>query len=179
VATAGYIDQAPLKQLMRHTDAFSVTLKGFTEKFYKEVCGCGLKEVQAALQTIARSKTWVEVVTLVVPGLNDREADLRALARFVARTGKDIPLHFLRFAPAYKLKNLPPTPRRTLEKAHALAVKEGLRYVYIDLSGHRAANTYCPKCGRPVIERAGFTVIRKRLRNGRCAACSYRIPGIF
>jgi len=179
IATAGYICPGPLAELARHTDAFSVTLKGYTEKFYREVCGCGLRDVQRAISTIARSGKWMEVATLIVPGLNDDADGLRAIARFVARAGRDIPLHFLRFSPAYKLRNLPPTPLKTLETARAAALEEGLRYVYIDLSGHSAANTVCPACGTALIERAGFTVIRNNLKYGGCPRCSRRIPGLW
>ena len=179
VCTAGFICEHPLQELMKYVDAFSVTLKGYTQEFYKDVCGCNLDDVWKTIRAIFRSKRWLEVVTLIVPGLNDEDDGLRSIVRSLAGLSRDIPLHFLRFAPAYKLKHLQPTPLKTLERAHSIALKEGLGYVYIDLSGHQAANTYCPGCKRAVIERAGFAVVSNHLRNGQCSYCSTRIRGIF
>jgi pyruvate formate lyase activating enzyme len=179
-ATAGFICEEPLKELIRHVDAFSVTLKGYTPEFYRDVCGCNLDDVQKSIATIAASGKWMEVVTLIVPGMNDEDKGIQWIARAVAKVNRDIPLHFLRFEPQYKLKHLPRTPIATLEKARELALKEGLNYVYLDLSGHQASNTACARCGKVLIERAaGFSVIANRVRNGKCPQCSTRIPGLF
>ncbi len=180
VVTAGYVCPDPLNELIRHTDAFSVTLKGATSEFYREVCGANLQDVVRSLRAITTSGKWLEVVCLVVPGLNDSDRDLRSVASTVARMNRDIPLHFLRFEPAYKLRHLPRTPLATLERARALARSEGVRYVYLDLAGHEAANTVCPRCGKTLLERAaGFSVIANRLRGGKCPQCSTRLPGLF
>jgi pyruvate formate lyase activating enzyme len=177
-ATAGYISQDALAALIQHVDAFSFTLKGYSADFYREVCGCRIEEVHRAITAIAKSGKWLEAVTLIIPGLNDSEEGLRSIARLLVNLNRNIPLHFLRFAPAYKMKNLPPTPLATLEKAREAAVAEGLRFVYLDVPGHRWANTYCPRCQKPVIERYGFTVIANRLRRKSCPYCNAPIPGL-
>lgn len=179
VVTAGYIEPEPLARLGAVTDAFSVTLKGHSEDFYRDVCGASLSPVLRSLSAIARMGKWIEVVHLVVPGLNDTEEAYRFIARTVVSLGRDVPLHFLRFSPAYKLKNIPRAPLRTLEAARAVALSAGLRYVYIDLPGHASANTTCPRCKKVVIERSGFAVLRTELRRGQCRYCNYRIAGMF
>ncbi len=179
VVTAGYIKAKPLEDLMDVADAFSVTLKGYSEAFYKEVCGCPLKDVWTSIKAIAAKKKWLEIVNLIVPGMNDDMKGIKAIADAIARLNKDIPLHFLRFAPAYKLKHLAPTPIQTLEQARETALGQGLRYVYLaNLPGHDAANTFCPGCKQKIVERVGFRVLKSHLRNGRCPHCSRAIPGM-
>jgi len=179
VATAGSICPEPLQELIKHTDAFSVTLKGYSEEFYQQVCGCKLKDVHATIKTIAQSGVWLEIATLIVPGMNDAPEGIKSIARFIAEINPKIPLHFLRFYPAYKLRNLQPTPLLTLERAHAIATAEKLQYVYIDLPGHQASATYCPKCKHLLVERAGFTILKNLLRNKKCPQCSYPVPGLW
>ncbi|MBN1268038.1 MAG: AmmeMemoRadiSam system radical SAM enzyme [Kiritimatiellae bacterium] len=180
VVTGGYIARAPLEELMKHADAFSVTLKGYTDAFYREVIGCPLDAVWNTIRTLARSGKWLEVVTLIVPTLNDEDEGLRAIARSMAALNPQIPIHFLRFAPAWKLKNLPPTPLATLERARDIARAEGLKFVYLDnLPGHPGSNTYCPNCDRLLIERVGFKVLRKDLYQNLCPSCRTPLPGLF
>jgi len=179
VVTAGYINPKPLEKLMEISDAFSVTLKGYSQEFYQNVCGGNLETVWQTLRTLAGSGKWLEVVTLIVPGMNDEEQGLRKLARMLAQLNRDIPMHYLRFSPAYKLKHLPQTPVKTLERASQLARQEGLRYVYLsNLPGHSGAHTVCPSCSRTLIERVGFKVLRNQVKNGCCPACRFAIPGI-
>ena len=179
VVTGGYIQEEPLKHLCARVDAIKVDLKAFSEKFYKEVVNGELKPVLQALATIRKQGTWNEIVYLAVPGLNDSDPEFQGLARWVnAELGPDVPLHFTRFYPNYLLKDLPPTPLTTLERAKAIADAEGLHYVYIgNVPGHPAENTWCPKCRRVVVERAGFVVKTMRLEQGRCPYCGLTIPG--
>jgi pyruvate formate lyase activating enzyme len=181
VITGGYIEQEPLKKLCAAVDAIKVDLKAFSEKFYKEVVNGELKPVLDTLVTLQKQGMWSEIVYLVVPTLNDGEAEFKALARWVkSDLGLDVPLHFSRFHPEYLLKNLPPTPLETLERAKAIADAEGLRYVYIgNVPGHPAENTYCPKCRRVVVERAGYTVSGVRIRKGKCQYCQQPIAGVW
>jgi pyruvate formate lyase activating enzyme len=181
VISGGYIQEEPLKQLCARVDAIKIDLKGFSEKYYKEVVNGELKPVLNALATIRKSGTWNEVVYLVVPTLNDSDEEFRGLARWIkAELGRDVPLHFSRFHPEYLLKNLPPTPLPTLERAKAVCDAEGLNYVYIgNVPGHPAENTWCPKCRRVVVERAGFTVRALNLDKGKCRFCQQAIPGIW
>jgi len=181
VVTGGYIQQEPLKELAKRVDAIKVDLKGYSEKFYREVVQGELKPVLDALITIRKLGTWSEIVYLVVPGLNDSEAEFRGLAKWVKTyLGLDVPVHFTRFYPEYLLKNLPPTPLKTLERAKAIADAEGLHYVYVgNVPGHSAENTYCPKCRKPVVEREGFTVIAMRVKKGKCQYCQQPIQGVW
>jgi pyruvate formate lyase activating enzyme len=177
--TAGYIRPEPLADMMKAVDAFSITLKGHNDAFYREVCGCPMENVLATLRSVAGSSRWLEVVYLPVPGLNDSPEAAEEIAARVAALGRDIPLHILRFSPAFKLTNLPRTPLKTLELARDAARSAGLKYVYLDLPGHADANTVCPGCGKTLIERSGFAVLSNRLRNKACPFCSTRIPGLL
>ena len=181
VVTGGYIQEEPLKQLCKRVDAIKVDLKGYSEKFYRDVVNGELKPVLNALITIRKLSMWTEIVYLVVPTLNDSDQEFRGLVKWVkANLGPDVPLHFTRFHPEYLLKNLPPTPVKTLDRAKAIADAEGLRYVYVgNLPGHPGENTYCPKCRRAVVERAGFTVRSLRLRAGKCEYCQEKIAGVW
>jgi len=181
VISGGYIQEDPLKELCRRVDAIKIDLKGFSEKYYKDVVNGELKPVLNALVTLRKQNIWNEIVYLVVPTLNDSDAEFRGLARWVkAELGPDVPLHFSRFHPEYLLKNLPPTPLPTLERAKAICDAEGLHYVYIgNVPGHPAESTWCPKCRRVVVERAGFTVRSLHLDGGKCRFCHQPIPGIW
>lgn len=179
VCSAGYICEKPLLKLLEYADAFSVTLKGYSPDFYKNVCGGNLDDTWRSINTIAQSGKWMEIVTLIVPGMNDADDGIKSLAASVAKVGTGIPLHFPRFAPYYKLQNLQQTPVQTLDRARSTALKEGLKYVYLSLSGHEAANTYCPGCRKIVIERASFKILKNNIKNGLCGSCSYRIPGLW
>ena len=181
VVTGGYIQQEPLQQLCRRVDAIKVDLKAFSEKFYKEVVNGELKPVLNTLAAIRKLGTWNEIVYLVVPTLNDSDQEFRGLARWVkAELGPEVPLHFSQFHPEYLLKNLPLTPVRTLERAKAIADAEGLHYVYIgNVPGHPAESTYCPKCRRVVVERAGFAIRGMHLKQGKCQFCQQAIPGVW
>ncbi|MBZ5515889.1 MAG: AmmeMemoRadiSam system radical SAM enzyme [Acidobacteriia bacterium] len=181
VVTGGYIMEEPLKKLTKSVDAIKVDLKAYSEKFYKEVVNGELKHVLNALVTIRKLGMWTEIVYLVVPTLNDGDEEFKGLARWIkADLGVDVPLHFSRFHPEYLLKNLPPTPLETLERAKAIADAEGLHYVYIgNVPGHPAESTYCPKCRKVVVERVGYTVGVVNLKNGKCRNCQTPIPGVW
>lgn len=181
VVTGGHINREPLDALLEVVDAVKVDLKAFREDFYREYVRGGLKPVLDAIRTIAASKVWLEVVYLVIPTLNDDPAAIREMARWVRdEAGPDVPLHFSRFQPMYLVKSLPPTPVSTLEKARAVALEQGLRYVYIgNVPGHPAENTACPGCGKTLIERYVFDVRRMDVKDGRCPSCRTAIPGVW
>jgi len=175
------MNEAPLTELCGRLDAIKIDLKGFSESFYARVSGASLAPVLRSIRQVARSGVHLEIVNLVVPTLNDDEVSLTALARWlVSEVGPDVPVHFTRFHPDFQLRNLPPTPVETLERARALAHDAGLRYAYVgNVPGHRWNHTYCPSCGQTVIERANFLVTRVRLRAGRCDGCNTRIAGVW
>jgi pyruvate formate lyase activating enzyme len=181
VVSGGFIQQDPLKKLCPAVDAIKVDLKAFSDKFYKEVVHGEIKPVLDALVTMRKLGMWNEIVYLVIPTLNDADAEFRALAQWIkANLGVDVPLHFSRFHPEYLLKNLPPTPIETLERAKAIADSEGLHYVYLgNIPGHPAENTYCPKCRHLVIGRIGFTVTETHIHKGKCENCEQVIPGVW
>jgi pyruvate formate lyase activating enzyme len=181
VISGGYIQQDPLKKWCKAVDAIKVDLKAFSEKFYKEVVNGELKPVLDALVTVRKQGTWTEIVCLVIPTLNDSDAEFKALAKWVkSDLGLDVPVHFTRFYPEYLLTNLPPTPVETLERAKAIADAEGLHYVYIgNVPGHPAESTYCPKCHRVVVARLGFTIAETHLKKGKCEYCHQVIPGVW
>ncbi len=181
VVSNGFIRQEPLQNLCRHVDAIKIDLKSFSASYYRDVVNGELQPVLDTLVTTRKQAKWMEIVHLVVPTLNDRDAEFRDLARWIkANLGPDVPIHFTRFHPLYLLKNLPPTPVETLERAKAIADAEGLKYVYIgNVPGHPAENTYCPRCRRLLIERAGFTITQMHLRKGKCEYCQNTIPGVW
>jgi pyruvate formate lyase activating enzyme len=181
VVTGGYIHEEPLKKLCPHVDAVKVDLKAYSEKYYKEVVNGELKPVLDGLVTLREQGMWTEIVYLVVPTLNDSDPEFQGLARWVkSNLGVDVPLHFSRFHPEYLLKNLPPTPLETLERAKAIADAEGLHYVYLgNVPGHPAESTYCPKCHRVVVERVGYLVKGIHLNKNKCQYCQQPIAGIW
>jgi pyruvate formate lyase activating enzyme len=181
LVTAGYINEQPWKKLLQHVDAANIDLKGMTEDFYREVCSATLKPVQNALILARASEILVEVTNLVIPTLNDEPEQLRELARWIKMNlGSDTPLHFSGFYPRYQMRNLPATSLRTLETARKIAMSEGLNYVYIgNVASKEGQNTYCPGCKKLLIERSGYTILKNRLRRGRCPDCSKEIYGVW
>jgi len=181
VVTAGYIEHDPLVELCRNLDAVKVDFKGFTEKYYKEVCSCELKPIMDVLVDLKKIGIWYELVYLMVPTLNDDMKDIKRMCEWMkADLGTDVPLHFTRFHPMYLLKNLPPTPVSSLEKAHQIALETGLNYVYVgNVPGHQAENTYCHKCKEIVVGRIGYTITQMNILDGKCKFCGQKIPGVW
>jgi pyruvate formate lyase activating enzyme len=181
VVTSGHINPEPLADLLAVVDAVKVDLKGFSAKFYAEYVRGELKPVLETIRAVAKSKAWLEIVTLIIPTLNDGMDEIREMCRWIRNeTGDSVPVHFTRFQPMYLVKNLPPTPVSTLEAARRVALEEGLRFVYVgNVPGHEGENTYCPGCGQTVIARTGYTIETVRLKKGKCAACGTTIPGIW
>jgi pyruvate formate lyase activating enzyme len=179
MVTGGYINTEPLKELCRYMDAFSISVKGFTEDYYREYCRGRLGTVLEAMKTVKAQGRWLEVVVLVIPTLSDDMGKIKWFAAWVRdNLGLDTPVHFSRFWPAYLLRNLPQTPITTLERARATARAEGLKFVYVgNLPGHEAANTYCPGCKKVLLRRVGFRIIENNLAGGSCRFCGVGIPG--
>lgn len=181
--TAGYIHPEARRDFYAVMDAANVDLKAFTDDFYVHQCGAHLAPV---LDTLAwlhhETDVWVEITTLLIPGLNDSEAELTALARWVAtEMGPDVPLHFTAFHPDYKLDQLPPTPPATLRHARQIARDAGLHYVYTgNVHDPEGGTTYCPGCGVKLIERDWYAILAYRLdARGACQACCHAIAGRY
>lgn len=177
----GFIQAKPMSELVEVITAVKIDLKAFSEKFYREQCRAELAPVLATLRLLGRSKIWLEIVALVIPGLNDGDQDLRALTRFVSgEVGPNVPLHFTRFTPSFRLMNVPSTPVKTLERARDIAMDEGVNHVYVgNVLGHPGNHTHCPGCRHVVIRRSGLSLIENRLKAGRCPDCSRAIAGIW
>ena len=181
MVSCGFMNEAPLAEMCDTLDAIKIDLKGYSESFYRTVCGAELRPVLRSIKQIAKRGTHLEIVNLVVPTLNDSDAHLRQLAEWVAgELGPDVPVHFTRFYPNYQLLNLPPTPVSTLEKARAIATDKGLNYAYVgNVPDHPGNNTYCPACRKAVVVRNGFFVTSMNVRDGRCAFCRRAIAGVW
>jgi len=181
VVSNGYIEEKPLRELLPHVTAFKVDLKAFRNSFYQEMCASRLQPVLSSLQLIKKAGCWLEIVVLVLPTKNDHPTEIRDLARFVKRNlGRETPVHFTRFHPTYRVRNLPPTPVSTLERCYDVAKAEGLQFVYMgNVRGHPGENTYCPKCGEELIRRAGYAILHNRIDGGRCQKCKAEIPGVW
>lgn len=161
-------------------DAANVDLKAFRDETYKRVCGARLQPVLDSLKTMVELGVWVEVTTLVVPEMNDSEGELGDIARFIAaELGVETPWHVSRFHPDYKMRDREWTPVAALHRAYELGREAGLRYVYVgNMPGAHLEDTLCPGCGRPVIERRGFQVSQRHIREGKCAHCGTVIDGV-
>jgi len=178
--TNGYINQEPLEMIQPYLDAANVDLKGFDEKFYQKVVGGKLSAVLDSLRFMKKLNIFIEVTTLVIPTINDSEAQLKEMAAFVKNElGVETPWHISRFYPHYKFTHLPPTPVKTIQRAREIGLEMGLRYVYMgNVVGNAGENTYCYQCGQLLIERYGFHVSKYNVKGGKCPACAAIIDGI-
>jgi pyruvate formate lyase activating enzyme len=175
----GYMSAEAAREIAPHLDAINIDLKAFTDKFYKEICGARLAPVLETIQRMKALAAWVEVTTLIIPGLNDGEGELREIARFVKSVGCEVPWHVTAFHPAYKLTKRPSTPVATLRRACEIGMEAGLRYVYEgNVPGEAGLKTYCYGCGAVVVERSGLGFIRNRLLDGKCFQCGRKIDGV-
>ncbi len=178
--SCGYIKERPLRGLCRYLDAADVDLKAFTEDFYSRICGGRLRPVLDSLVVLRAAGVWTEITNLLIPTLNDDMAKIREMCVWIVKNlGAGVPLHFSRFFPHYRLKDLPPTPVQTLTDARATAMEAGLQFVYIGNLRSDAENTPCPGCGRVIIERAGYEVKQNHLRGDACRFCGTKIPGVW
>jgi pyruvate formate lyase activating enzyme len=181
MVSCGFMTETPLTDMLEVLDAIKIDLKGFSPDFYRKVCQAELNPVLRTIKQIAKSKVHLEIVNLVVPTLNDSDAMLKGLAHFIVNeVGVDVPLHFTRFHPDYQLRNLPPTPQETLDRARAIAMDKGIHYAFVgNMPGDPGNNTYCPKCHKVIIERSGFFVEQMHLKQGRCEYCHEKIAGVW
>jgi pyruvate formate lyase activating enzyme len=181
VVSNGFIAEKPLKEMCKHMTAIKIDLKAFTQTFYGETCGGQLQPVLDTLKRLSESGVWFEIVVLVIPSLNDSVDEIRRMSAWIVKElGPDVPVHFTRFHPAYKIRNLPPTPPKTLQAARAAALEQGCHFVYTgNMPGHEGENTYCPACGAVVFDRYGHLLVSDTLAEGKCHACGASIPGVW
>ena len=178
LVTAGYVNAAPLADLLPYIDAANVDLKAFSNDAYARCCRATLAPVLRTLTMMRDAGVWVEVTNLVIPGVNDSLGDIERMCRWLAREGfADSPLHFSRFFPSYRMTGVPPTPTETLVNARKVAAGCGLNYVYIgNTSLPGAEDTRCPRCGATLIRRSGYRVSAAGF-GGSCPECGREISG--
>ena len=178
--TNGYMTENMLSVFSSYLDAANVDLKSFRKKTYQRHVGGRLQTVLDNLKTMKEMGIWLEVTTLVIPGVNDDPRELRDIANFIAQEiGQDTPWHISRFFPTYKMTDHPPTPVATLGMARDIGLEEGLRYVYIgNVLGGGGNDTACPNCGQVLIRRLGYTTSIGGLQEGRCQECGTAIAGV-
>ena len=179
MVTAGYINSKPLEYLCNVIDAFTIGLKGFNDQYYRSIVGGSIEPVKNTIKLLKKTNKHIEIVNLIVPTLNDSETELQSLIEWLkTNVGTDVPVHFSRFVPQYKLQNLPPTPINILNKARKISINNGLKYAYVDnLPGHEGQNTLCPKCKKTLIKRVGFNVIENVIKHSKCPYCNELIKG--
>ena len=181
--TAGYVCDEPRREFFAHMDAANVDLKAFTNDFYADVCAGRLQPVLETLEYLRHeTDVWFEITNLLIPGLNDSETEVDALASGVVdRLGPDVPLHFTAFHPDYRMLDRPPTPPATLARARRIALANGVRHVYTgNVFDSEGGSTYCAGCRSRVIEREWYRLGAYRLTDdGRCEACGTQLPGVF
>ncbi|MDD4927969.1 MAG: AmmeMemoRadiSam system radical SAM enzyme [Gallionella sp.] len=181
--TAGYIHEAPRREFFAKMDAANVDLKAFTEEFYVRQCGAHLPPVLDTLKYLCReTDVWVELTTLLIPGLNDSEDEIALMSDWIAKElGTHVPIHFTAFHPDYKMTDIPVTPPATLSRARKIAMKAGLLYVYTgNVHDREGDTTFCPGCGTALIERDWYDIDHYRLTaDGHCPDCNTAIAGHF
>jgi pyruvate formate lyase activating enzyme len=181
--SAGYMCDAPRRAFYPHMDAANIDLKGFTQDFYRHVAMGDLDTVLDTLRFIRHeTDVWLEITTLLIPGLNDSDAELDEMTRWIAdELGPEVPLHFSAFHPDYKMRDIPPTPPATLTRARAIGLGNGLQHVYTgNVHDTTGGSTSCPSCGTRVIERDWYVIGGYRLTgDGRCRECGTTIAGVF
>jgi pyruvate formate lyase activating enzyme len=181
--TAGYMHAEPRRAFYAKMDAANVDLKAFTDEFYRKQAAGSIEPVKDTLRYLVHeTQVWTEITTLLIPGLNDSDAELAALSAWVARDlGLEVPLHFTAFHPDFRMTDRPATPPSTLRRARAIARDHGLRYVYTgNVHDREGDTTQCPACNAPVIERDWYRILSSQLaRGGACAHCGTTIAGRF
>jgi len=176
----GYMTEEALAAIHPWLDACNIDLKSFRDRFYRTTCKARLKPVLDTIERIGKSDIWMELTTLVVPGLNDSPEELRDIARFIAAINPGIPWHIIRFFPAYHADQTEATPVEKLREAYRIGVSEGLYHVYLGNVPGESADVVCPRCSRIVVQRRhGGTALEIHVDRGRCAFCGRHIGGVF
>ncbi len=181
--TAGYMCAEPRSEFYRYMDAANIDLKGFTEDFYRKICGGHLQPVLETLEYLKHeTNVWFEVTTLLIPGHNDSDKEIEEMTQWaVSRLGPDVPWHFTAFHPDWKMADVPHTPAATLTRARSIARKNGLRYVYTgNVHDEAGGSTFCHRCGAKLIGRDWYVLTAWNLdTSGKCRQCGTPLPGLF
>jgi pyruvate formate lyase activating enzyme len=176
----GFMTEKTLDFIAPYLDAINIDLKSFSKDFYQKICKGQLEPVKGNIKRIWKMGILVEVTTLIIPGFNDSEKELKQIAKFFFKISKDLPWHISAFYPCYKMLTEPPTSKETLIRAYEIGKKIGLQYVYTgNIPSSDYESTYCPKCDSLIIERFGMQVLQNNLKNGKCSKCKTKIHGIW
>ena len=177
--TNGYMSREALEAAAPLLGAANVDLKSFNDAFYREKCGASLKPVLMTIERMKEKSIWLEVTTLIIPGLNDGEAELKQIAQFLVSIGAETPWHVSRFHPAYNMLDVGPTPVETLRKARRIGLEAGLRYVNTgNVPGDDGESTFCHSCGALLIGRIGYSIKEHDLKSGVCVKCGTAPAGV-
>ena len=181
--TSGLETRKAIDLLEPYIDGMNIDIKSFSDEFYKEICGARLKPVLEAVKYAHEKGIWIEITTLLIPGKNDSDEEIRSIARFIAELDISIPWHLSAFYPTYKMLDVPNTPESTLLRAYEIGQEEGLKYLYIgNIENEDHESTYCPSCKERVVDRSGNIgqyVINFLDNNGECPHCKYQLEGVW
>jgi len=176
----GFMSERSAKAMAEVLDADNIDLKSFNDSFYRKICKARLQPVLATIELMKELGVWIEVTTLIIPGLNDSDQELTEIAKFLVGVGAEIPWHVSAFYPTYKMLNRPRTSVATLQRARQIGLDAGLRYVYTgNIPGDVGEKTFCYSCGDVVIDRVGFAIRHNYLRDGACPNCGTPIEGVW
>jgi pyruvate formate lyase activating enzyme len=180
--TNGYESKECWNYIKNYIDVARIDLKAFTEEFYKRICGATLEPVKESIVYARKLGMWVEVVTLIIPGKNDSEDELKRMAEWLASIDKEMPWHVTAFYPANKMMDTPPTPPETLLRAKEIGLEAGLKHIYVGnvnstYSDHES--TLCKKCKKKIIVRVGFSITENNLLDGKCRFCKTEVKGVW
>ncbi|WP_345993370.1 AmmeMemoRadiSam system radical SAM enzyme [Sulfurimonas sp. HSL-1716] len=175
--SSGYESHEVLEDMPSWLDAANIDLKSFSHDYYKKVLKTNLEGVLESLIEFAKSDIWLEITTLLIPGVNDSSEEIEKMAEFIStKLGREIPWHFSAFHPDYKMQSTPSTPLNTLLNARKIAYKHGIKYVYLGNIANDSS-TYCPNCKEKLIDRNGFHSHILNFTDGKCGNCGYNIKG--
>lgn len=176
----GYLSAEAARNIAPYLDAINIDIKSFSDVFYRKICGARLQPVLDCVALMKELGVWVEVTTLVIPGHNDSDKELQEIASFLVSIDRTIPWHVTAFHPMFKMMDRPPTSHATLARARKIGMDAGLCFVYEgNVPGLGGENTFCPGCGKMVIQRHGFSIRENRLISGKCQDCFTQLPGVW
>ena len=178
--TNGYESEEALNLLKPYLNAMNIDLKSFNDDFYKKICKARLQPVLDTIKLAHKLGIWIEITTLIIPGKNDSDEELKKITNFISTIDKNIPWHVTAFHPDYKMTDVPSTTYENLNKAFTIGKKSGLKYLYVgNVLDEEHSNTSCPNCNTLLIKRSGYSVNIENFENGTCKKCNEKIPGVW